>query len=356
MDPIVVNFNIAMDPANVAANFTLKDPSGNPVSGKTSWNDSHTSLTFKPDTLLAGATTYTLSLSRQAQAFGGAPLGNDFSTTFKTYPNFAVASTTPASGGALDSNGGIGFGVVTVAFSAPLQPGSLTQYFTLSPTIGNYGSYADPDTNQSYILSGYFLPSTTYTLTVSADLADAWGEKLGKSYTFSFNSQPATPALAITALQNGSPVVFLTTADTGLAAQATNLKNVTITRSTLTLKDLTALLGHRTGTTCSKPTNRSTRFHGPVSLSLTPDRSQVTSISVSNDGRSLPAGLYFLSLASNELVNNGQTIPGPLLLVVSPSHLTFKMTPTRLSFGRSTWQITLPSLGQPSLSTIRMTT
>ncbi len=142
----------------------------------------------------------------------------------------------------MDSNGGIGFGVVTVAFSAPLQPGSLTQYFTLSPTIGNYGSYADPDTNQSYILSGYFLPSTTYTLTVSADLADAWGEKLGKSYTFSFNSQPATPALAITALQNGSPVVFLTTADTGLAAQATNPKNVTITRSTLTLKDLTALL------------------------------------------------------------------------------------------------------------------
>jgi uncharacterized protein YfaS (alpha-2-macroglobulin family) len=321
--PVVVNFNIAMDPASMASNFTLKDSTGNPVAGKTTWNDSHTSLTFKPDALLARATHYTLTLSGQAQAFGGAPLGRDFSVTFQTYPNFSVISTTPARGQVLENNTTGGFGVVSVIFSSPLKSDSLGQFLSLSPAIGNYAPYTDPSTNQAFI-SGYYLPSATYTLTVSANLEDAWGEKLGKPYSFSFNTQPAAPALVLQGTQSGT-AVFLTTADTGLSAQATNLKNLSLTRSTLTLSDLMALLGPNGYDLMQsyKPTNPVTWTQ---SLSLTPDRSQVTSISVSKDGKSLPAGLYFLSISSPELVGQAQSNLSPVLLVVSPSHLTFKMS------------------------------
>ena len=124
--PIVINFNITMDSASVESNFSLKNPTGNSVPGKFTWNDSKTSLTFVPDNLLARSTNYTLSLNGQAQAFGGVSLGSDYTDQLQTYSSLSILQTDPAQGETMQSYGG-GFGTLTITFDNPIKTGNLSQ-------------------------------------------------------------------------------------------------------------------------------------------------------------------------------------------------------------------------------------
>ncbi len=339
--PIIINFNISMDPASVESNFSLKDPSGNPVSGQFSWDAAKTSLTFTPDSLLTRATTYTLLLNGQTQAYGGAPLENDYSDQLQTYSSLAVVATDPPSGGPMESYGS-GYGTVSVFFNSPLKSVNLSPYFSITPSITNLAPYLNvsPNSDSSTYqisFSNFFLPNTTYTLTVSADLPDAWGGTLGQAYQFQFNTPPASPALIIDANQMGSSAIYLTPADTGIAAQATNLTRLSISVGKISLAELTALIGPNGYNLINsfKPAN-------PISwtqtLSLTPDRSEKVVVQIAPGGKSLAPGLYFLTVSSSQLASQGQNNPIHAILVVSPTHLTFKMSVDQVLV----WAVNLP--------------
>jgi hypothetical protein len=66
-----------------SVSFSLKDASGNTVSGTTSLDSSDTVATFTPASPLAADTTYTATASEAQNAFG-TPMGSPYSWTFTT--------------------------------------------------------------------------------------------------------------------------------------------------------------------------------------------------------------------------------------------------------------------------------
>jgi methionine-rich copper-binding protein CopC len=74
-------FSQAVAPSSVS--FTVKDASGNTVSGSTSFNSSDTVATFTPGISLGAETTYTVTVSGAQNSFG-TPMSSPYSWSFTT--------------------------------------------------------------------------------------------------------------------------------------------------------------------------------------------------------------------------------------------------------------------------------
>ena len=338
--PVTIKFNIAMDAASTESNFLVVGQDGKNVTGKITWNDSYTQLDFKPDALLERNAGYTLTIKGAAQARGGVALGKDFTASLTTYPALAVTSTNPAQNGSLAPTGG-GFDTVDLYFSAPVKSRLVNQWFSFSPELTAFNAYVN-DIGLQLSITTYFQPSTTYTLTISPDLQDAWGQALGQPYQYTFKTPPAQPNLTLPAFQLGSQVTFLTPQDVGLSGQATNISQVQGTRGNLSMKDFFQLLAPD-----SYKLMQSYTPDKPVSwtqtLKLTPNRSETVTLVASPDGKPLATGLYYLILQSKQI---SSTNPARLILVVSPVQLTFKVSATQAAV----WAVSLDK-NQPMADT-----
>jgi hypothetical protein len=74
-------------------------------------------------------------------------------------------------------------------------------------------------------VSGYFAPSTSYTLTVQTGLRDRWGAALDSPFSFTFKTQPASPSLTIPVRDIGGKALFIPQNETGLNGLSSRAEN-----------------------------------------------------------------------------------------------------------------------------------
>ena len=312
-------FNQPMETASVESNFSLLGPNG-PVAGKFSWNSPATEMTFQPTDLLQRGVGYTLALFGAARSLGGAALGNDFAASLVSVPQFAITQTRPAAGETL--NNFSGYGAVTLTFSSPAAVGQdFDALITLDPPVVGQSVYRDYNGYEMYV-SGYFLPSTSYSLTVSPALSDRWGAKLDAPFSITFTSQPAQPALVIPALQAGSQSLFVPSNETSLPVSTTNLNRLVLSRGQLSLSEFIQAEQDWQGLQNWEPKVQS---NWPLLLYPTPDVSEATNIPLAQNGAGVPSGLYFLKIDTQPELES-KTFDRPVLLVVSPIQLVFKVS------------------------------
>ena len=158
----MLTFNVGMEPASVAQNFSIAGPDGKAAAGKTSWNSQATEMTFQPDTLLQRDAVYTMSLFGKAQARGGTPLGNDQSWKLMTVPAMAVAGIDPAAGSPVQIMNG--FGMLRILVTSPLTNSpDFAKYIRIEPAVDNFNANAAFN-GMDIQLSGIFAGQTDYTL------------------------------------------------------------------------------------------------------------------------------------------------------------------------------------------------
>ena len=303
-----------MDPGSVEANFSLTDSNGATVAGKNTWDELNTVFTFTPDALLERDSLYRLVLNEQALARGGTPLGNEYNASLHTVPDLAVVKSDPAPNGVLNQ-----YANFELRFTAPIPDKDLLKHITLSPAVSNLNPWWDQQA-WSVHLSGDFLPSTDYTLTISPDLTDAWGGTMGDEYSLNFHTAPLQSGLLVT---TGSDVLFLTPQDASFPVQATNISTVPLTTGSLPVNDFLSMLG-QDGYTIRQNYFPAARSTWEQSLGLAPNASQTANLYLSPDQNPLPPGLYLMRF---NLPKDGST-PGPLLIVVSNVQLTLKTSAT----------------------------
>lgn len=312
-----ITFDQPMDPASVQERFSLISTGGNKVTGSFDWQQDDTIAVFKPSSLLSRGTTYILAISADAQAAGGTPLGSDFRASLTTIPDLTVISwRTPETV--------LNYGYMNLRFSGPLKADDFTQLLHFEPQVPNLSTYLNRD-DHTLGITGFFQPSTDYTLTLSADLSDPWGQKLGKPFVLRFRTPSARPDLLVSASSSGGLFAYLTPRDAGLEAQAVNLNQVEVTMAGISFSDLIDFIGDNGYDRVQKfSPSHPTSFRR--ALSLGPDRSQSVTVPLSADGQPLAPGLYWASIQSPDLHSARETALSPLVLIVSPLNLVFKVS------------------------------
>jgi uncharacterized protein YfaS (alpha-2-macroglobulin family) len=313
--PLTIHFNQPMDPASTEAGLSLQGPGGQ-VSGEFGWDQDFSTLTFTPTQLLNRDAQYELRLAGSVQSAGSTPLGsNSLQTTFTTVPPFRIVSTLPQEGGVLAPMAG-----VQLNFSTPLPDGDHLRSIQLDPAVTNQYAYWDPSTQALFVVGDY-KPGINYTLTVSSDLKDQWGDPLPEPYTLQFSVSDYAADLQISS-GYATDTLFLTTQDAGLLAQALNISSATTRVGSLPLEDYMQL--HRAGI------YDALRAYSPPKLStqqatfdLPRNTTQQVNLPLNSSGSPLAPGLYYVDISSQ--VNYP---PGPFLIVVSDVHLTYKASAT----------------------------
>lgn len=311
-----LTFNMPMDPVSVAANFRLLEADTTPIAGKLIWDQNNTTLTFKPAHLLQRDTLHTLELGAQAQARGGTPLNKDYRPRLHTVAPLAVVGSRPTPAGILPVHEAI-----LIYFNGPIADKDVLQYIQIQPSVPNLNTWWNED--EGYLsLYGDFAPETEYSLSLSPDLPDPWGGRLGQPYTLNFRTAPLPPSLVVTI---GPDVIFLTSRDASLKAQVTNLPQVSMSLGSVPLGDFIAMVSGPNSYDTRNAYRSKDQRTWTQALEVTPNRAQAAELYLSPERRPLPPGLYHLRVASRLTEN----YPGPYLLVVSDVHLTFKLSATQ---------------------------
>jgi alpha-2-macroglobulin len=309
-----LTFNQPMDTASTEANFRLEGPEGN-VSGLFTWDENFTTLYYTPTFQLNRNTQYTLYLSAEALSAGGTPLGEELQAFFSTYPSFRVAQTIPEQNGFKPLQAQI-----EIFFSSPPQEGDLLPWISISPDVPNLYSWWSDD-EQILRIGGEYNPATVYTLTISAELSDQWGMSLAEPFLLQFSTSDYPAQLNVPGIYR-SQVLFLSTQDRGLAAQAMNLSSAMVTTAAMTLDTLFELFQPGQWGVVGDDIGRN-----PVTqesqLNLPPNRLEDIVLPFNNRSTPLEPGLYHIRLQSQSDFN-----PPPFVIVVSDIHMVFKASAT----------------------------
>jgi uncharacterized protein YfaS (alpha-2-macroglobulin family) len=307
-------FSYSMDSASVEANFSLQTSDGTAVAGDSTWNEGFTTFTFTPTVLLQRDATYSFSLGAGAAALGGTPIGDSSYQSWHTVPELSIISTYPAEGGLKDN-----YESLRLYTSSYLSTDEAEKHITFTPSVPNLHPWTD-DSGMTVSYWGSFDPDTNYTVSVSPDLTDLWGSRLGQTYTLHFRTAPLAPSVEF---PYNPDTAFLTTQDTGLLAQVTNVSSIPLSIGTLTINDLVQMFGNN-----GYDLRQNFNPRDAESWTFYPDvphnQSTAVTIPVSPDGQSRTPGLYFMRL---NLPNDYGYI-NTLILAISHYQATLKLSPT----------------------------
>jgi uncharacterized protein YfaS (alpha-2-macroglobulin family) len=331
-NPLVLTFNQPMDQQSVQASFSLTGPTG-PVPGVSSWNPAGTQYTFRPGSLLARSAQYQVHLGTAARSLSGTPIQADFSSVLRTLPGLAVTGSQPGPSGTIDPTQGI-----SLLFSTPLQGPDFLQWISLNPPVPNLKlSWNEAD--RSLSLAGDFVPATQYMLSISADLTDVWGGRLGYPFSFEFRTAPLPPSLS---LPSGE-ALFVTPQSPQIQGQATNLSELPLQSGSLPLQDFFQLLG-TDGASLRQSYQPADAVAWILPINIAPNQSQSVQIPLAPPGsRALSPGLFFLRTGAPA----NSPPQEPLLVVLSHTHLTFKLSASDAFVWAVDLQTQKPAAGAP---------
>ncbi len=317
--PLRITFNQPMDTVSVAENFAMNGPEGI-VAGAIAWNDDQTEMTFLPASRLVREGDYQITLGGEAKSTGGTQVGKDLVSNFVTISQLAYLGISPDNGvgetlQVYENN----YGLVTLRFNAPLdEKQDFTKLVTFTPSVAELSAFLNEDKTE-ISLSGIFQPGIFYILRLSGDIRDKWGDALGERIGLGLRTAPAKPTFSIPMLQAGSNILFLSTQDDALPAQATNLATLEITSGSLSLENFLRLAEDP-----RQDVGVERQRAWQQTLTLLPDVSTSVDIDLTGFGEKLAPGLYYYKIESPQLnaENSGST--APFLVVSSDIQLTLK--------------------------------
>jgi alpha-2-macroglobulin len=321
LDPTIrLSFNQPMDSASIEAGFVFLG-GGAPVAGEVAWNNDKTAMTFEPEELLDRDSIYTLIITQEVTAASGTPIALEQQFEYSTYDTFRVQSSEPAEGGVKAENSN-----VQVTFTAPPKPvDNLEDYVSLSPEVSNPGIFLNGTTLN---VSGFYLPESEYTLTISPELTDAWDQPLGNAFELDFRTPAATPSLDV---PFWGYVYFVRPDEPVLQANATNIVRANASVAPIPLSDfqlLTGVNGYEELQTYI-PQNPETYSR---SYSLASSRSEPVDLPLARAREELATGFYYVNVSSPQLDQATGEEAGPnqrkYLVVSSNLNLTFKVGAT----------------------------
>jgi uncharacterized protein YfaS (alpha-2-macroglobulin family) len=311
---VQLNFSYSMDAASVETNFSLHTDNGVSVPGVFGWNADFTTVAYTPTQLLQRDTYYMADLGAEAAALGGTPLGESIQMGWVSVPELAITGSAPGEGGTLSN-----YQSIYLYTSSYLDSDNVKKYISFSPAVANISPWMDP-TDMTLYMWGTFNPDTDYTLTVSPDLTDLWGSRLGKTFTLHFHTANLDPAVSF---PYSVDTAFLTTHDTGLMGQVTNVSSLPISVGTLTINDLVQMFGNNGydyRQTFIPRDEQTWTFYPNVPINQT----TIATIPVSPSGKARTPGLYFMRIN----VPGNYAYVNTSILAVSHYQTTLKLGPT----------------------------
>lgn len=142
-----------------------------------------TLISIKPDKPLSRGQNYTISMKAGTEYDETGQMIKDLVWVVPVEPRFAVIGTTPRDNTeqiTLDSTIEIEFNHLNISEE------DFDSYFSMNPSIG--GSFRKVGTKIVFIPTKRFEVDTRYTVNISGEFSNSYGEKLGKDTSFSFVS------------------------------------------------------------------------------------------------------------------------------------------------------------------------
>jgi len=319
--PVELQFNIRMDPESVESQFSLVGPDQNSIEGTFNWEAGFEKVSFRPETQLDRNTSYTIRLDEGAKSFGGLAIESAVEVSRTTFAEFSLSPTLPP-----DFQSYYGqFGQYKVQFTTPVEEQDYQDHISISPDVSAENIFLS-DGGKSMLISGYFQPETTFTVTISADLEDIWGARFGERLETTFFTPPAAASLSAMTGSTSHNLVFVPTDASELVVQATNIDTVRLELSPISVGDLITLL---------HPDNydyRQTFLPEDLevtlqTLNLTRNISEIVTLPLAYQGNPLEPGIYYLGISSPDIVDEGMLNNQKLYLVVSENNLVMKIAP-----------------------------
>jgi len=307
---IRVTFDQPVDHRSAEERFSLAGPDGRAVPGGFGWDGED--LVFHPKAPLRLATSYTAGVAAGVKAARGGGETAGFSWSFTTVGIPKVDSTVPTAG----ATNVRPYDSIRIVFTNPMDTDSVEKAVSLTPKPAQqHLGWLNSDTQ--LLLGGGLKPSTSYTLTISTDAKDRYGQKLSAPLRITFTTGPlppqlqaVVPGLVGTFDAAGSPTIYL--------------RYVNISRLDLSLYRLDEAGFLRIATY----TQGKDRFDVDESKLVrrwsetpAPSKNQVSLTSTAlgtGPGSKLAAGFYLLKVTSPEGVSDNR------LLLVSRLALTMK--------------------------------
>ncbi|MGB4868794.1 MAG: Ig-like domain-containing protein, partial [Candidatus Promineifilaceae bacterium] len=302
LDPgaaITVTFNLPMDPATTETAVSLSPA---PADGLTfAWDDAGQMLTVKPARPLELATTYTLTISSNAQAqHGGAALISPRDTHFRTYPYPTVTETTPAEGELWNVNDWYWDEMPPfIDFATPMDAESFAGRITIEPAPAKfeyaYRDWIDWEGEAHHRLSLDFaeLRDQPYTITLSADVQDIFGNRLGRDFTLHFNTIPYLPVASLNFPPSKSIMLLSDSFPTAVDLVYRNVPTVTLNLYEAKLPVFYLTHGYEIRN--YKPPFQPLRTWTIPSTAVA-DEAVIEHVQLA-DGGALPLGVYFVETA-----------------------------------------------------------
>ncbi|OHD22170.1 MAG: hypothetical protein A2Y38_05060 [Spirochaetes bacterium GWB1_59_5] len=177
-----VMFSEEPDRTSAENSFSLTED-GAVLAGEFAWDRS--SLTFLPYRGLSPNADYRITVSADARTPRGVSLGQPFEAAFSSKPEDArpvVISTIPEREGILE----IKNGTISIIFSEAVDAVLFRECLSLSPAIKGTWKLEPGGSSATFTPLEPWTWGTDYELTISADLIDTSGNRMGQSYASGF--------------------------------------------------------------------------------------------------------------------------------------------------------------------------
>jgi hypothetical protein len=242
---ITATFSEAMNVSSVnATTFTVTG-----VTGIINHDVSDTTFTFTPSSPLAINTVYTATLTTGVRDSFGNGLATDFVWSFRTAadgcnPPPTVVSITPANG----ATGVCSLAVVTATFSEAMNVSSInTTTFTLTPGVTGIITHDVSDTVFTFTPSSALAINTVYTVTLTTEVRDTFGNGLATDFVWSFrtaaNGCNPPPTVVSVSPANGATGVCSLAFITVTFSEAMNVSSINATTFTVS-PGVTGIITH----------------------------------------------------------------------------------------------------------------
>ncbi len=316
-EPISVTFNTEMDRASVESRFSVTTVQGSaPVAGKFEWAGA--GMKFLPDKPLAYNTQYRATLKAGAQDIGKqAAAKKDSIWDFRTTRKPAVLSTLPKNGALNSTDIRNGF---QITYASPMAQDAVT--VTIQPTITNRYSYWNNSTQQT--ISGGWLASSSYTVTISGKSQTVYGETLGQDVIVKFTAAPLDPEVYLNV--NGAAGLYDANAPQIIYATYRNVQEIEYALYNMPRADVLRAVGSDRYEYWDKykpnANNLLREWKQAVSAPLNASRVISTSLAGDNPAALLQPGAYYLEARAAPGVQSASRARH--ILIVTPYNLALK--------------------------------
>lgn len=316
-EPISITFNTEMDRASVESRFSVATLQGSaPVAGTFEWNGAR--VQFVPAKPLAYNTQYRAVLKAGAQDINKqAATKQDTGWNFRTTRQPSVLTTDPKNGDKASVAIRNGF---LINYASPMAQDAVT--VTIQPTITNQYSYWNSSTQQT--ISGGWLASEGYTVTINGKSQTVYGETLGRDTVVKFTAAPLDPDVYLNV--NGTAGLYDSNVPQLIYTTYRNVQEIEYALYNMPRSDLLRAVGNDRYQYWDeyKPNenNLLRKWGQQVEAPLNASRVISTSLGVDSDKGGLKPGAYYIEARTPSGLKPASR--SRHILVVTPYNLALK--------------------------------